>query len=321
MPKTILRWLIRLVGTALLLFFLWRLQLDPLKIWQQLAHANLALVLVSVGLAFPFFWLKSWRWQLILKDLGINIGSVEAYRLYALGLSAASFTPGQSGDLIKAWQLGDRGHKFAPSLLSIILDRLFDLAILVLLATSGLFFLGTDFSEVLPALIILLIGTLAGLVILIVPTSRMLLLNFAIKLFVRKKLKAAEPSPELKALNFLPIFGLTMLASGLALFRIWLLALSLGLALSPMETVATSSLATVVSLLPISIGGIGARDLALAGILGKLGYSLEQAVGLSSFVLLLQIVNLVFGYWVGHKTVSWGYVIKSEKLADSEKKQ
>jgi uncharacterized protein (TIRG00374 family) len=311
---------LRLVGTALLIFFLWKLNLDLGKVWTELSQANLWFIGASVLLVFPFIALKAWRWQVILRDVGIRLSFSRAYRIYALGLAAGSFTPGQAGDFLKAWELSRAGHALGSAFLSAVLDRLFDVAVLVLLAASGLLVLGADFSNVLPGLIGLLAGVIAALVVLSVPTLRARLLDIALKMARRKKIEdrvskiedqppatshrppAATNAPSSSfilhpsSLNFIFVFLLTLAASGLALVRVWLLALALGLNLGLMETVAASSLATVVSLLPISVAGIGARDVALVVILGRLGYSTEKAISLSSFILLLTLVNLIAGY-------------------------
>lgn len=298
------RWGLRIAGTLLLIFFLSRLNLDPAKVWDDLTHANLWLVGFSVMLVFPFIGIKSLRWQIILKDLGINIGFGATYRLYAIGLSAGSFTPGQAGDAIKAFYLRDRGYPLGRGLVSIVLDRLFDLAVLIMLAAGGLLFLGTDFANELPVLILLLAGTLGGLVALSLPGIRRQLFAFALKIFLKRKAgddaelqrEEQEAEEQLRPVNFASVFFITLLASLLALFRIWLLALALGLNLNPLQVVSVSSLATVISLVPISVGGIGARDLVLVAILEKLGYLREKAISLSSFILLLNLVNLVVGY-------------------------
>ncbi len=302
---------LRVAGTALLLFFLWRLNLDWGKVWEELLKANLWYVGASILLVVPFIALKAWRWQLILRGLGIQLDFGQAYRVYALGLAAGSFTPGQAGDFIKAWHLKEQGHPLSTCLLSAILDRLFDLAVLLLLAATGLLVLGADFVGALPGLLALLIGVIAALVALSVPTIRDRLMQLALRLAnPGRKTKGGRPkakdlqlgnsvlSPQSSVLSQPLTFLLTLAGSGLALLRVWLLALALGLQLGPMETIAASSLATVVSLLPISVAGIGARDLALVGILGKLGYSVEKAVSLSSCILLLTLVNLVAGYLI-----------------------
>jgi len=325
------RWLIRLGGTVLLLFLLWRLNLDPTKIVEDLRQANGWLVGLAVILVFPFIALKAWRWRIILKDLGMPISAGEAYRLYAVGLAAGSFTPGQAGDAIKAWYLREIGYPLSAALVSIILDRLFDLAVLLLLAAGGLLFLGTNFAGELPALLLLLIATLIAVLILALPTSRNYVLKLIFKLVRGSKFQVQdaadsltpqvlhpkfEPArmtleqgqnPKTEAQNLeletanlklrlLPIFGATLLGSALALFRVWLLALALDLTLNPLQVVAVSSLATAVSLVPVSVGGIGARDITLVGILTKLGYVREKAISLSTLILLLNLVNLIVGY-------------------------
>jgi uncharacterized protein (TIRG00374 family) len=301
---------------GLLVWFLLHLKLDVGKVMTNLLQANLWLVGLAVVLVFPFIALKAWRWQLILHDLGLTIPFGVAYRLYAVGLSAGSFTPGQAGDALKAWYLRERGFSLSAGLVSIVLDRLFDVAVLIMLAASGLSALGSDFFSELPALLILLVGTVAALVALSVPALRDHLLGIALKVVLSKSRgnsknestasqnttsESAEGTlPPVKQVRLLSVFGLTIVASLLALLRIWFLALALGINLNPLQVIAASSLATVVALIPFSVGGIGVRDLALIGILGKLGYSQEQAVSLSSFVLLLTLINLVVGYliWV-----------------------
>ncbi|MDB5080859.1 MAG: hypothetical protein JWP00_2783 [Chloroflexi bacterium] len=298
--KAALNWLIRLIGTVLLLFFLWKLNLDPAKVLQELLQANIWLVAASVLLVFPLIALKAWRWQLILKDLGLPVSFDRSYRLYAFGMAAGSFTPGQAGDFIKAWNLQQDGYSLSTALVSNILDRLFDIAVLVLLATSGLLLLGSDFFSLLPALLALLLGLAGGLVVLSVPAWRDRLVGLALKVLLRRKAGRNQPASEvqLRPVRFIRVFFLTLAATGLVLFRVWLLALALGLNLNFLELVASSSLATVAALIPISIGGIGTRDVALNAILGKLGYSIEKAVSLSTFILLLQLVNLGAGYLI-----------------------
>ncbi len=301
------RWFLRLMGTVLLVFFLWRLNLDPAKIWSQLVTANLGLVGLAVLGAFPLNALKGWRWQLILKDLQIRISFNQAYRLYALGTSAGSFTPGQAGDLIKAWYLNDLGFKLSTGIISVVLDRLFDVAALMLMASSGLLVLGANFINLLPALLFLLLGVLVSLAVLSVPRLRDRLVNVVVRLILRRKadLDQAEAEQQLRPVNFGPVFGLTVLATLVVLGRVWLLAAALGIQLDFMQIMAASSLATVISLVPVSVGGIGARDFILIYVLDRLGYDREKAVSLSTFILLLQLVNLLIGYaiWRTGKTV------------------
>lgn len=303
------RWTFRLLVMGLLLLFIWRLNLNPTQIWADLLRANLGLVTASMLLIFPITIIKTWRWCLLLKSLGLELAFPAAFRLYALGLAMGSFTPGQAGDAIKAWYLRDKGFKLSATLVSVILDRLLDVMVLALWASAGLLVLGAAFTSELPALLVLLLGVSVALLSLSLPKLRGWLVASVVKLIMQKAVRkqtglAAGPeensegemllAPTLKPL--LLGFGATLATSSLAVLRVWLLALAIGLPLNFLEVIAASSLATVMSLIPVSVAGIGTRDLALIGILSKLGYSRESAIILSSLILLHNLVNLIAGY-------------------------
>lgn len=294
---------LRLGGLLLLLFFLWKLNLNLGQIAKTLWEANEWLVLPSVLLIFPIVGLKAWRWRLIMTDLGIKISSKEAFRLYGLGLATGSFTPGQLGDAIKAFYLRDKGFSLGSGLLSVVLDRLFDLAALGLLASVGLFFLGSAFLGALPVMLVMLAGFGLALLSLSFPATRRKLLAFITRLILHKNRKFEADAPiqsgiEIRSARLSLPFLITLVTAGLASGRIWLLALAIGLNLGFSEALASSTLATAASLLPVSIAGVGTRDLTLVTILGQLGYAAELAISLSTLILLLNLVNLVAGYLI-----------------------
>jgi hypothetical protein len=315
------RWLIRLAITALLLVFLWRLNLNFTQIAQGILGAAFLPLLVSLLLIFPILALKTWRWQLILGDLGIKVSFRSAHSLYALGISAGSFTPGQSGDLIKALYLNKAGHSGGNSLLSVVLDRLFDVAVLLLLAVGGLCFLGAGFSNEIPVYLVLLLGVTGAVVVLAVAKLRNFFFKPVVKLVQSKKNKlgTAEEKAipqvfQIKTTTLLISFLLTLFTAALATSRVWLLAMAINLNLNLVEILAVSSLATAAALVPVSVAGIGTRDFTLVAILGKLGYAAEKAVSLSALVLLLNAFNLVAGYlvWLVQKPTK-----VEEKLSNS----
>jgi len=291
-----LRWAIKITGTLLLLLFIWKLNLHLDQIATGILRADFLPVLFSILLIFPIMALKTWRWCLILTKLGIKLPFREAYALYALGLSAGSFTPGQSGDAIKAWYLRDRGHSFGNSLVSIVLDRLLDVIILIFLASSGLLFLGSEFAGELPILLLLGLGLSLAFLFFAIPFLRNQILGCFLAFIFRRKLKT-ELTENLPIAANGQTYLITLVTASLAIMRVWLLALALGMHLNLPEAITTSSLGTVAGLIPISTAGIGVRDVTLIGTLGQLGYATELAVSLSALVLLLNIVNLVVGYF------------------------
>lgn len=309
-PRNYKKIFFRLIVTLILVGLLTRLNLNWFQIGQDLSRANLAGVLASVFLIFPIIGLKGWRWKIILENYRINLNIKEASGLYGLGLAAGSVTPGQTGDFIKALTLQERGYSLAGSMLATLVDRLFDMFVLALLALGGLLQLGTAFYGELPLLLSFLALVGLGIVLLAIPRfSGFIFNNLLGTLFARKfsrgKFRARLENPQnTPPVPYQPLslkctassFFLTLLTAGLAVARTWLLAVALGMDLPAMNVLAVSSLATIASLLPITIGGIGVRDITLLGLMARLGYASDYAVSLSTLLLLVNLCNFPAGY-------------------------
>src|ERR687885_1237687 len=128
-----LRILTVLALVALVFFF----KIDLGATAALLLHADPLDIALSILLFIPFLAIKAWRWQIILRDLKVPIGMGEALRLYALGLGAGMLTPGNVGDAVKAAYFRERG--LGQAIVSVVLDRVWDVLILLLLAGSGIF--------------------------------------------------------------------------------------------------------------------------------------------------------------------------------------
>jgi uncharacterized protein (TIRG00374 family) len=306
--------LLRVIVTVLLVGLLWRLKVNWLQILSDLSSANLIAVAASIGLIFPIIFLKAWRWKFILSNYQIEISLKDATSLYGSGLSAGSITPGQAGDFMKAFPLQNKGFSLGNSLLSIFLDRLFDLFVLILLALWGLFELGSSFNGQLPLFFILLSVTGLSILILVCRLQITSGINRKINNIITSKItkgKAAAPSvvaqipenhssqmPRLSLKITLYSFLFTSLTAVLAIARTWLLGLALGTSFSPLAALTISSLATIASLVPITINGIGTRDVVLVGVMAQLGFSSDTAISLSTLLLLVNLFNFFAGYIV-----------------------
>jgi len=304
-----LRWAMRLIGPLLLLVFLWRTDLTlVLASLRQLDWAPLAWSLAL----FPLFVaVKSWRWVLIMRELGIAPPSLaEAATLYTIGLYFGGITPGQSGDLIKAWYLRDRGQPLAAALFSIVVDRLFDFMIMAVLAIAGLAAFVAVFP---PAMHAPLAGGTLGFAVLVFALTPLLAARgarerlFAIlvpRLPVRFQPAAASWRDQLRGLSLRPaLLGWLMLASlasaSSTVLRIWLLFAALPLAaVPPLAIIGATALISILQALPISFAGVGVRDAILIAMLGYYGYPAELAISLSALFLLLNIEHILLGFFV-----------------------
>jgi uncharacterized protein (TIRG00374 family) len=308
MNKT-LRWLLRLLGPALLILFLANANLSEL--WATLSDAELWPIVLSLLLMPPFVLIKAWRWLRIMREMGLQLDYRTASGLYTVGLFYGATTPGQAGDLLKAVYMRDRGQPLAPAMLSVVLDRLFDLVVMAVLATLGIFALG----QLLPsrglqtAVVVLMgLGIVTLTVLLVARRPREWALTVALPRIAPRFQPTLERwNAQLRTLTLRPalMVELGLLSLGSAFFtflRLWLLFLALGLSLVPLYVViGASALIAVLQVLPISIAGVGVRDAVLIAVLQPYGYTAEQALTLSALFLLINLehilVGFIFSFW------------------------
>lgn len=304
--KKLLPWLLRLLGPALLLLFL--LSADLPELWATLRGALLWPIALSLLLMPPFVVIKSWRWVQLLRQMGLDLDLPTACALYTVGLFYGATTPGQAGDLLKAVYLRDRGQPLAPALLSVVLDRLFDLIVMAALATIGIFALG----QLLPSRELqglLVVGMGLGLVTLTVLLVARGPREWALTVALPRVAPGLTTSlgrwnSQLSSLALRPgpvvaVSIASLLSACFTFVRLWLLFLALGLNSVPLYVVVgASALIAVLQVLPISIAGVGVRDAVLIAILLPYGYTTEQALTLSALFLLINLEHILVGFIV-----------------------
>lgn len=290
--------LFRILTVLALIAFVLLLRIDLRETFAILAGANVWLFAIAVLGFVPFLLVKAWRWQIILSNLGVPIPFREAVRLYALGLGAGMITPGNVGDAVKVAYFRERG--FSQAVISIVLDRIWDVLILLLLAGSGIFL----FTQIAVGqwfmLALLLGGTIAALVLTIHPRSQKWLFEFFLRL--RKNKSEAETyapatlTPRQVTVQFL----ISVLATFIVYARLFFAAASISILLPPLPFVAAMSLASIAQLIAIAPFGLGPREGILLLLAPSLGITAPQALAFSALLFALQLVNGVvgFGVWI-----------------------
>jgi uncharacterized protein (TIRG00374 family) len=299
--RVALRWLVRGLGVALFVGAV--VAVGPANIWQGLRKANIWLLIPAFVLAvLPFVFGKSQRWGGLVIGLGLpNLGPVETFRLYAIGLWAGQVTPGQAGDFVKAWYLRNRGAALPAALLSCFLDRLFDLAaLLVLTGFAVAAVAGGGQSMVL--IVVVLVATCALLAAAVTDRWRQPVLGLLARItprFIRERLDAIPALHSLATLRLdarymLPAVGWTVATWGLSMVRVWLTFLALDVRLPVADFFLVTMLAGSAGI--ISIGGVGTRDVVLVAYLARFGYDGGTALALSFLMLGLNLSNIVPGF-------------------------
>lgn len=306
-------WL-RLVGLVLLAALLWWIDLG--KLAQVFRTANLSLVALAVAANLLLILLKTFRWQALMRPQDIHYNTSRAYLSYWGSIFIGFFTPGRVGEFVKATHVSqDCQVSWGRAFSSVLVDRLFDLYALLLVGAAALLALHESTGQiaiVLGSMAILtaplglfltdrFFAPLQGLVIQL--ENRLWRENgFLSKIFAEGGW-LMELRQSLRQLTWpwlLWATFLTGLAYAVFFSQCYLLALALRLPVGFGAVLYSVALGSLVTLLPISISGLGTREATIIAYLGSAGTPPEAAL---SFSLLVFFTFYVAGGLIG--AVAW----------------
>jgi uncharacterized protein (TIRG00374 family) len=304
--KPYARWLLRLIGPAILAYFL--LTTDLSRIALNLTRVHWPPVLVSLALYPLLTVVKAWRWARLMRSLGMTPPPLmQTMRLYMVGLFFGGATPGQAGDFAKAWYLRERGESLGRALFSILLDRLFDVMIMALAALVGLVLLLPFLPPERRGLVEVAVIAATLAMVLIIPALMARRAREWLMLVAARRAPAGLGSSldrwrsQLTALELRPVatgavLGATIGAAALSIGRVWLLFSALAISIPALALIAAVALISILQTLPISFSGVGVRDAVLVAVLGAYGYRADEALALSALFLLLNLENIAVGF-------------------------
>lgn len=126
-----------LISVALLAYVL--REVSPAQVWVVLRASNVALFVLSAGVATLTFPIRAWRWRYILQQVAPGIPYGPLWRATAIGMMANNVLPLRAGEVARALVLSreERRVPFTSAFASLAVDRIFDaVVILVLLVAS-----------------------------------------------------------------------------------------------------------------------------------------------------------------------------------------
>ena len=272
-PRAALQALLHYGGSALVLFLLFKF-LPGRRIWHTLVSLPARLwIIVLVGyLAAHCIGVTKWR--LMVNVAGSGLSWKQAARCYFAGLFGSLFLPSLiGGDLVRAGMAMRIGRSKAGVLLGSLVDRTVDLFALGLLAGTGAILVPGALDQKYRRIFLLLGGSaVLGIAIIAAIATLLPARHFSYRMrrrFVSLRRSARsminQPRTIVAALSLgiasqLAFVNLSIMlaeACGLHLeFRVWLFAWPL---------------AKLSAVLPITQGGIGVREAALAALLLPFG--------------------------------------------------
>jgi len=292
------KWILRSVGLILFVIILSKLNLA--KIIALLLNINPFYLAAALLLIIPMLVIKAMRWQLLMKAQNIDYSLKDSALMYAAATYIGAITPGRIGDFIKVLYLKGDGYPFGKSFATVLLDRLFDLISLFLLGYAGMFLFITLFERTIIILSCIFIGTVLLIIFFLYKKDFSIgILEYISSHFIPEKYREnakigfSDLCNGIKTLNAnqltLAAF-LTFFAWIIYFVMMYLFALPLSINIPFLYLATCVSISAVITLIPISISGIGTRDATLIILFSYLGLGKESAIAFSLMILFMYFV-------------------------------
>jgi uncharacterized protein (TIRG00374 family) len=318
-PKKKLSFYLRFAISLVLLAYVFY-KAGLMQIWATIRQADLLFLILSVAITPLLVWASSWKWQVILRAMNIRVSAAKCFWLYVVGYFFNTVLPTNvGGDVVRAYAVGKSTGKRAEAFSSVFVERFTGLSVLLLTAIIAFFLAIRQLWNLWLniALILSVVGYTAILAVVLSPgllngLKRIIPLK-PVQQLLEKLLKFQTATLSLRTHPGAFVFAMinSVFFYFLAIINVYISALAFRADLSFAGAVIITPIIMVITMLPISIGGIGLAEGAYFFTFERFG--IIGAVGLS-VALLMRAKALLAGAVGGIYYSTMGMQIKSEFL-------
>ena len=297
--------LLNLVGIIILIVVL--IRIDIVKTFRILLGSDRFFFSMALLLTLITNFIRSWRWNYLMRLQKIKYSLTKSFIMFMGGLYMGLVTPGRIGEFFRAFYLKKDGLSFGKSFLSIILDRVIDFGVLFIFGYLSLFIFKEFFKKQIMFISILL-GAVLIIVVLIAFNKSIIkkIIRLLFNLYFPKKYREKfkfnfyDMYADLKSLNIKEIIYLTIWTILLwVMYYVvgYLLSLSLGINVPFLYIIAFITLTSFVTLIPLSISGIGTREASMIFLFSIIDIEKEKAVAFSLSIFLMSVFSAIIGFF------------------------
>lgn len=293
-----------LVSGALLGLVLSRL--DLARAAEILASAHILLLVLAVLVFSAGRFAAAFRWWIFLRAMKTSVPYRVVVRLSFIGMFLQMMPAGAvASEAAKVYGINRTTSDLAGSFASVLVDRIFGLGALILLGLVGLAFAPPGVPPLLGDLAwIGFVGVLAGGYIMMNPVARNLLDAFLArirlepvrtrlqKVFIR--LDQMRSSPALMGWSVVAALANTA-------FRVipaWFVAMALSIDASLPHLFIIIPLVYLAAQIPISVGGLGVREVGWVALLRIIDVPASDAILMSLVLAAMSFVVSLPGAWL-----------------------
>lgn len=301
-----LKFYLRICVSIFLLFFVLR-RVGLMELWATFREADLKYVILSLIISPVLIFISSWKWYVILRAQKIRVSLLRLFWLYTVGFFFNTVLPTNvGGDVVRAYALGKSTGKNTEAFSSVFLERFTGVSVLLFMAILAFIMAIRDLWDIWLSilLIVCLIGYFSLLIIILNPTifqwiKKKMRIGFIVHVLTKlQKFQNAILAFRKKTTVLSFALANSFLFYFVAVMNVYVSALAFHAKITILDAFIITPIVLVITMIPISLGGIGLSEGAYYFIFSKLG--LPGAIGLSAALLIRAkalLVGLIGGLY------------------------
>ena len=283
--------LIKFFGVVLFIIILSFIDLK--KIGMIINSINPIYLLSAFFLNLPQLFIKSVRWNHLLRQQNIFIGLDKTFLIYLNSIYLGIITPGRIGEFAKVLYLKNYINlDISKGFSSVLVDRIFDLYLLIIIGLIGVWefeIFGMISSGFNVLLILLIFSPLLVLNSKITEKVFKVLFNVIVSKKYNGKIldgfnKFKLSMNQLVNYKLIYSFLLTLISYIIFFLQCYLTSLSLNLPVGYFTITLIMSITNLISFIPVTISGLGTREAMLIFLFSLVELTSEHAITYSLLV-------------------------------------
>jgi hypothetical protein len=297
-----------LIGIAIFVYLL--IKLDIVEIIKQIKNIKLSYFIIAIVLVFIYLLFATAKWFIIARKQGMKVHFGEAFKINLITDFYGFVTPARLGSAMRADYLKKYSGNVGKGFSNFVIDKILDLSSLFIMAIGlGFVFrksIGiTSISSIFILLALFLTMILISLIFYKKESSKFFL-RIIYRKFIPKSMKNKARQmfnsfyKDMPKLSFLILVFLVNLMTWIINYFItYLVGLSLGINVGFIYYLAIFPIATLIAQIPITISGLGTREITLIGLFGLFGVEAVKVFSMAIISLIIvTILPAVFAIYI-----------------------
>jgi hypothetical protein len=289
--STIFRLLLGVLILAILIY-----KVGVKEIYETLISINLSFLFVVIVVNFIPFFIATLNLKLLIDGIK-KISFFKLLKYYILSWSVGLFVPGRLGEFSLIYFLRKEDIDIGKGTVVAVIDKLIT-AVTLSFLTIAAFFVFFTAAEVVKLVGFLFVGFLLFLFFIVTEMGRGLIKKFILRKFADKFKGFSETFFfyfKKKKKVLLINFFLTFIKWVLNAVIISILFLAFGVSIDFYYVLLVTSTTIIISLIPISISGLGVKESAAVLLFGQIGVSASVVV---SVFLIFTVISYIFAAFI-----------------------